>query len=42
VELDEELPRLQHVRQPPVPVLVTRLLDEGRIYPALLYGWADL
>jgi hypothetical protein len=42
VQLEEELPRLEHVRQPPVSVLVTRLLDEGRTYEGLLYGWAAL
>jgi hypothetical protein len=39
MDLADQLPQLQHVRQPPVPVVVSRLLDEGRSYPGLLYGW---
>lgn len=42
MDLEDELPKRQHVREPPVPVVITRLLDEGRPYEGLLHGWAEL
>jgi len=40
VKLNDELPKRQHVREPPVPVIVSRPLD-NESWPGLLYGWTD-
>jgi hypothetical protein len=40
VRLEDELTRREHVREPPVPVIVSRPLDDEE-WPALLHGWSS-
>lgn len=40
VGLVGELPKRQHVREPPAPFIVGRPLDDES-FPGLLYGWAE-
>jgi hypothetical protein len=40
VQLEDQLPLCQHRRDPAVPVVVRRPLDD-EVWPGLLHGWAD-
>lgn len=39
MKLEDELPRREHVREPPIPVIVARPLDAEE-WPGLLHGWS--
>ena len=40
MDLNDELAKCEHLRNPPVPVTVNRPLDDES-WPGLLHGWAD-
>ena len=40
MKLEDEMPKREHIREPPVPVMVKRPLDDEES-PGLLQGWAD-